>query len=181
VAGKSAPGPDRKAAVPAATAAPASSALERLSRAGLLVLSAALGAAVGFFGSFGHRAEATWLGVAWPTGLALALGGLVGLLLGVGELLGPEPADSWRPTRLSAVGCISAGWLLALLWLTYFGPPPSFARKGDAVLPDDWRSLAYLLGGMALVTAAMYRAWVDTLAARISARSGTSGDGHPKG
>jgi hypothetical protein len=136
---------------------------------------------VGLFGSFGHRADATWLGVSWPTGLLLCLGGLLGLLLGVGELLEPGAPDSWRPTRLSALGCASAGWLLALLWLSYFGPPPSFARKGDVILPNDWKSLAYLLGGMALVTAAVYRAWAASLTARLNSRPGAPGGVHPKG
>ncbi len=157
--------------------APGSSPAERAPRWALLALAFAAGAAVGAVGSFGHRASETWLGVNWPTGLALCFGGLIGLLLGLGELLAAAAADSWRPTRLSALGCASAGWLLALLWITYLGPPPSFARKGDVVLANDGKSLLYLLGGMLLITVAVYRAWVATLAARLASRPGS----HPKG
>ena len=153
----------------------------RLFRWALLLVAVLLGAAVGALGSFGHRASATWLGVSWPTGLVLCFGGLIGLLLGIGELLEAGGPGSWQPTRLSAVSWASAGWLLALLWLTYLGPPPSFARKGDVVLANDWKSLAYLLGGMVLVTVAVYRSWVAALSVRLAARTGAPGGVHPKG
>jgi len=157
------------------------SAYEKASRWALLLVAVAFGAAVGTLGSFGHRENATWLGVSWPTGLALSFCGLVGLLLGLGELLGAGGPASWRPSRLSALGWASTGWLLALLWLTYLGPPPSLARKGDVILANDWKSMAYLLGGMVLVTAAVYRAWVATLTARLAGRTGAPGGVHPKG
>lgn len=160
---------------------PGSSPAEVTTRWMLLLLTGLAGAAVGAIGSFGHRATETWLGVGWPSGLALCFGGLIGLLLGVGELLVAGVPDSWRPTRLPALGWASAGWLLALLWITYLGPPPSFARKGDVVLANDGKSLAYLLGGMLLVTIAVYRAWVATLAARLGSRPGAPGSGHSKG
>ena len=160
---------------------PGSSPVERVSRGVLLLIAAAAGAAVGAAGSFGHRTTDTWLGVGWPVGLALCFAGLIGLLLGIGELLAPGAPDSWRPTRLSALGCASAGWLLALLWLTYLGPPPSFARKGDVVLANDGKSLAYLLGGMLVITITVYRAWVATLTVRLANRSGAPGGGHSKG
>ena len=137
----------------------------------LLLVVAAFGVVVGAVGSFAHRATATAAGVAWPTGLFFALCGLIGLLLGLGELLGVGPPRSWRPTRLSAVTVASAGWLLALLWLTYLGPPPTGARKGDVILANDWRSLLFLFGGMVLATTAVYRAWVANLAARLAAHS----------
>ncbi len=147
----------------------------------LLLLITALGVVVGGLGSFGHRASATWLGVSWPTGLVLCLGGLVGLLLGLSELLAPIPTDRLWPTRLSAVCCASAGWLLALIWLTYLGPPTTFASKGDVILPNDWKSIAFLLGGMALIVAAAYRAWLASLNARLAQHSGGSGSVHPRG
>ena len=174
---KAAPAP----ASPVAVRPPGSAPHQRASRWALLLLVFVLGTAVGTFGSLGHRSTATWLGVSWPTGLALCLGGLVGLLLGIGELLDAGAADSWRPTRLSALGWASAGWLLALLWLTYLGPPPALARKGDVVLADDWKSLAFLLGGMLLVTVAVFRAWAASLTARLAARPGAPGSVHPKG
>ena len=137
----------------------------------LLLIVGAFGVVVGAVGSFAHRATATAAGVAWPTGLFFAFCGLIGLLLGLGELLVVGPPRSWRPTRLSAVTVASAGWLLALLWLTYLGPPPTGARKGDVILANDWRSLAFLFGGMVLATTAVYRAWVANLAARLAAHS----------
>jgi len=164
-----------------ASGAPGSSPVERISRAALLLICAATGVAVGTVGSFGHRTTNSWLGVSWPVGLLLCLCGLIGLLLGLTELLTAGAPDSWRPTRLSALGCASAGWLLALLWITYLGPPSSFARKGDVVLANDARSLLYLVGGMFLITVAVYRAWVATLSARLARRAGAPGSGHPKG
>jgi hypothetical protein len=161
--------------------APGSAPAERVSRGVFLLIAAASGAAVGTIGSFGHRTTDTWLGVSWPIGLALCFGGLIGLLLGIGELLVAGAPDSWRPTRLSALGCASAGWLLALLWITYLGPPPSFARKGDVVLANDGKSLGYLLGGMFVITVTVYRAWVATLSARLANRPGAPGSGHSNG
>ncbi|HXR73507.1 DUF6113 family protein [Actinocrinis sp.] len=149
---------------------------EKVSRWFLLLAAAAAGVVVGGLGSFGHRATAANV----PTGLVLCLGGLVGLLLGLSELA-PGAPDSWRPTRLSAVSCASAGWLLALIWLTYLGPPFTFARKGDVILPNDWKSITYLLGGMALIVTAAYRAWLASLNARLAQRPGGSGSVHPRG
>ncbi|MGH6657362.1 MAG: DUF6113 family protein [Actinocrinis sp.] len=155
---------------------------ERVARYALLLLAIVLGVVVGAVGTFGHRASETWGGVSWPTGLVLCLGGLIGLLLGLSELLEAGLPGSWRPTRLPAVAWASAGWLVALLWLTYAGPPSSgFARKGDVLLPNDTKSLVFLLGGMALVTAAVFRAWTATLTARLGQRPGAAERGHPKG
>jgi Family of unknown function (DUF6113) len=137
----------------------------------LLLVAAALGVIVGAVGSFAHRAEVTAFGVTWPTGLFFAFCGLVGLMLALGELLPVTASRSWRPSRLSGVACAAAGWLLALLWLTYLGPPPSASRKGDVILANDWRSLAYLFGGMLLATAAVYRAWLANLAEKLAAHS----------
>lgn len=146
----------------------------------LLVMIAALGVVVGVLGSFGHRASATWLGVNWPTGLILCFGGLIGLLLGLSELLA-APADRLWPTRLSAIGCASAGWLLALIWLTYLGPPTTFQSKGDVILPNDWKSITYLVGGMAVIVVAAYRAWLASLNERLAQHRGGSAGGHPRG
>lgn len=169
-----------KNSAPAAAAEPRAFAFDRLSRVLFMLVAAAAGVVVGGLGSFGHRSSATWLGVSWPTGLVLCFGGLVGLMLALGELP-PGAPQSWRPTRLSAVSCASAGWLLALIWLTYLGPPFTFARKGDVILPNDWKSITYLLGGMALIVAAAYRAWLASLNARLTQRPGGSGGVHPRG
>jgi hypothetical protein len=166
---------------PPAAAPAASAAAERPARWALLLAAFLLGGAVGTFGSFGHRASATVLGVAWPTGLAICLGGLVGLLLGVGELLEPGRPGSWRPSRLAALSWASVGWLLALLWLTYVGPPPSLARKGDVVLANDWKSVCYLFGGMAAVVVFTYRAWAASLTARLAQHGAAAKGVHPKG
>jgi len=160
--------------------APGAAPFEKVSRWLLLVAAAAAGVVVGGLGSFGHRSSATWLGVSWPTGLLLCFGGLIGLMLALSEL-SPGVPQSWRPTRLSAISCASAGWLVALIWLTYLGPPITFARKGDVILPNDWKSIMYLLGGMALIVTAAYRAWLASLNARLAQRPGGSGGVHPRG
>jgi hypothetical protein len=139
----------------------------KIVRWALLLFAVVLGLTVGTVGTFEHRASATLFGVAWPSGLLLAFCGLVGALLMLGELGTAGVTGSWRPTRLSALGCATAGWLVAVLWLTYFGPPLSGDRKGDVVLANDWRSMLYLVGGMLVATAAVYRAWVGALAARL--------------
>ena len=161
----------RDGAPPQTAPTTASDAASGVTRWMLLLVVTALGVIVGAIGSFAHRAQATAFGVAWPTGLFFSFCGLIGLLLALGELLPTATSRSWRPSRLAAVVCAGAGWLLALLWLTYLGPPPSAARKGDVVLANDWRSLAYLFGGMLLATAAIYRAWVANLAEKLAAHS----------
>lgn len=162
---------ERDGAPPQTAPTTAGDAASGVTRWILLLVAAALGGIVGAIGSFAHRAEATAFGVAWPTGLFFAFCGLVGLLLALGELLPAALSRSWRPSRLSGLACAAAGWLLALLWLTYLGPPPSAVRKGDVILANDWRSLAYLFGGMLLATVAVYRAWVANLAAKLAAHS----------
>ncbi len=163
---------------PVTTGGPAA---DRFIRYLLLVVVFVLGVVVGAVGTFGHRAGQNWGGVSWPTGLVLCLGGLVGLLLALGELLAAGVPDSWLPTRLPGISWASAGWLVALLWLTYVGPPWSFARKGDILLPNDAKSMIFLLGGMLLVTVAIFRAWTATLAARLAQRPGAAERGHSKG
>jgi hypothetical protein len=159
---------------PAPPSAPGAQAV----RIGLLVLCLLLGLAVGTVGSFLHRAE---LGGdngsgGFPDGLLLSLGGLVGLLLGLTELTRPVPAaTSVVPGRLAALGATSAGWVIAVIWLTYVGPPTSFKAKGDVVLANDWLSVSYLIAGMALATAFLYKAWIVTLDARMAKLRESSG------
>ena len=135
----------------------------------LLVLLFAAGLAVGTVGSFLHRAEFGTGSVNWPDGLVLSFGGLVGLLLALTELLpvlgGARPV---LPSRLPGLGCAAAGWVIAVIWLTYVGPPFSFANKGDVILANDWLSISYLIIGMALATYFLYRAWMSALDARLA-------------
>jgi len=135
----------------------------------LLVILVACGVAVGTVGSFLHRAELSTGTLAWPDGLVLSLGGLVGLLLGLGELL-PVLSGSraGAPGRLPGLGAAAAGWVLAVIWLSYVGPPFSFQSKGDVVLANDWLSTAYLIAGMALATFFLYRAWIAALDAKLA-------------
>ncbi len=166
----------------------------KTARWALLLLAFALGVVVGTVGSFEHRASATLLGVAWPSGLVLALCGQAGLLLALGSLLDAAPppgeapagpagtgAPGWRPTRLSAVTWAAVGWLLALLWLTYLGPPPSTAGKGDVILANDWRSMTFLFAGMVVAAIAVFKAWAAALTARLAARPGAPERTHSKG
>jgi len=132
----------------------------------LVVLTLVVGMGVGLLGSFSHRDQAVWLGVTWPVGLIYAFAGLTGLFLALGEL--PARPD-WWPGRLSATVAAALGWLIALLVITYLGPPPSFALKGDVILADDWISMVYLIGGMALATGAVYRAWLAVLEVKLAA------------
>ena len=139
----------------------------------LLVLVLAAGLAVGTVGSFLHRAEFSTGSVAWPDGLLLSLGGLVGLLLGLLELL-PVATDerATLPARLPGLAAAGAGWVIAVIWLTYVGPPFSFANKGDVILANDWISMAYLIVGMALTTLFLYRAWIASLDAKLARARG---------
>ena len=149
------------------------SAASRIRRALLLVLFLVLGLAVGTVGSFLHRAEFATGTLSWPDGLALSLGGLVGLLLGIGELLPVLPsAVSAVPGRLAGLGSAAAGWVVAVIWLTYVGPPFSFRNKGDVLLANDWLSMAFLIGGMGLATFVLYRAWMKALDAKLARARG---------
>jgi hypothetical protein len=153
----------------------ASPGVARFSRIGLLVLCLLAGAAVGTVGSFLHRAQfgGTNGSGGFPDGLLLSLGGLTGLLLGLGELTRPAaPAHSSFPGRLPALGAAAAGWVIAVIWLTYVGPPFSFEAKGDVVLANDWLSMTYLIAGMALATAFLYKAWIATLDVRMARARG---------
>lgn len=145
----------------------------RVWRVLLLLLSLVLGLAVGTVGSFLHRAEFSTGSVSWPDGLLLSLGGMVGLLLAVNELLPVLPAaGSPLPGRLPGVGCAAAGWVLAVIWLTYIGPPWSFQNKGDVILANDWLSISFLIVGMALATFLLYRAWIKALDAKLARARG---------
>ena len=146
---------------------------DRVAHILLLVLVLAAGLAVGTVGSFLHRAEFSTGSVAWPDGLLLSLGGLVGLLLGLLELL-PVATDerATLPARLPGLAAAGAGWVIAVIWLTYVGPPFSFANKGDVILANDWISMAYLIVGMALTTLFLYRAWIATLDAKLARARG---------
>lgn len=151
----------------------APTAARRAGRILLLVALFALGLTVGTVGAFLHRAEFTTGAVSWPHGLLLSLGGLVGMLLGAGELLPVLPAaHSPLPGRLGGLGAAAAGWVLAVIFLTYVGPPPSFQSKGDVVLANDWRSMGFLIIGMALATFFLYRAWIAALDAKLARARG---------
>ena len=170
---------------------------DRVAHILLLVLVLAAGLAVGTVGSFFHRAEFYTGSLAWPDGLLLSLGGLVGLLLGLLELL-PVATDERAtvnaravgtvnaravgtvnaravgtvPARLPGLAAAGAGWVIAVIWLTYVGPPFSFANKGDVILANDWISMAYLIVGMALTTLFLYRAWIASLDAKLARARG---------
>jgi hypothetical protein len=152
----------------AATDPPGAKPAVLAARRSLTALAVLAGGAVGFLGSFSHRDQAVWLGVSWPVGLIYAFAGLAGLLLALGEL--PAAPTRWLPGRLPASGSAGFGWLIALLWVTYFGPPPGFALKGDVVLADDWISMVYLIGGMGLVTVGVYRSWLAVLEVKLADR-----------
>lgn len=159
--------PDSKPAATAPTAA------DRATRIVLSVLLFAAGLAVGTVGAFYHRAEFATGSVSWPNGLLLSLGGLVGLLLGAGELLPVVPAGRRTlPARLPGVGLAAAGWVIAVIWLSYIGPPFTFANKGDVILANDWISMAFLIVGMALATFFLYRAWIASLDAKLAKARG---------
>jgi hypothetical protein len=154
----------------------------RASRIGLLVLCLLAGLAVGTVGSFLHRAElgGTNGDGGFPDGLLLSLGGLAGLLLGLTELTRPVPAEtSGVPGRLAALGAAAVGWVIAVIWLTYVGPPTSFKAKGDVILADDWLSMSYLIVGMAGATAFLYKAWIATLETRMAKYRGPDGKPRP--
>jgi hypothetical protein len=164
---------DKVPTEPARKVLAAPSPVARISRVLVLVLLLALGLAVGVVGSFLHRAEFTTGGAGWPDGLLLSLGGLVGLLLGAGELLPVLSAGaSALPARLGGLACAAGGWVVAVIWLTYVGPPFSFHNKGDVVLANDWRSMTFLIVGMALATFLLYRAWIASLDAKLSRARG---------
>jgi hypothetical protein len=151
----------------------APSAADRAGRILLLLLLFLLGLAVGTVGSFFHRAAFSTGSVSWPDGLVLSLGGLVGLLLGLNELLPALAAGgSPIPGRLPGLGCAAAGWVISVIWLTYVGPPFSFQSKGDVVLANDWRSMSFLIIGMALATYFLYRAWISALDVKLARARG---------
>lgn len=164
------------AAVTAESAAPGyapASAASRTWRVLLLVVLLVLGVAVGTVGSFLHRAEFATGAVSWPDGLLLSLGGLVGLLLAIGELLPVLAGPSSRvPSRLPGLGCAAGGWVVAVIWMTYVGPPFSFRNKGDVLLANDWLSIGYLIAGMGLATVVLYRAWMKALDAKLARARG---------
>jgi Family of unknown function (DUF6113) len=135
---------------------------------GLTLLFLLAGLLVGLIGAFCHRDQAAWFGQSWPVGLAYAFAGQIGLFLALIEL--PGLAAGRRPGRLAAVGAAAVGWVLAVIWATYLGPPPHFALKGDVILANDWISIAYLIGGMVLATAAVYRAWLGVLELKVAER-----------
>jgi len=152
----------------------------QISRIGLLVLCLLAGLAVGTVGSFLHRAQlgGTNGSGGFPDGLLLSLGGLVGLLLALVELTRPvAAATSGVPGRLAVLGAAAGGWVVAVIWLTYVGPPFSFQAKGDVVLANDWVSMSFLIVGMAVATGFLYKAWIAGLDVRLRAAGGTRGTG----
>jgi hypothetical protein len=146
---------------------------DRVAHILLLVLLFAGGLAVGTVGSFLHRAEFDTGSLAWPDGLLLSLGGLVGLMLGLIELL-PVIGEGRAtvPARFPGLVTAGAGWVIAVIWLTYVGPPFSFVNKGDVILANDWISMAYLIVGMALTTFFLYRAWIASLDVKLARARG---------
>ena len=151
----------------------ASAAVDRIARILISVQLLAAGIAVGTVGAFLHRAEFYTGSIAWPDGLLLSLGGLIGLLLGVSELL-PVLATTRRtlPARLPGMALAAAGWVIAVIWLSYIGPPFTFAAKGDVILANDWISMTFLIAGMALATFFLYRAWISALDAKLAKARG---------
>jgi uncharacterized BrkB/YihY/UPF0761 family membrane protein len=146
---------------------------DRLTRILLSVLLLAAGIAVGTVGAFLHRAEFNTGSVAWPDGLLLSLGGLVGLLLGTSELLPVLPTPRRTlPTRLPGMALAAVGWVIAVIWFSYIGPPFTFASKGDVILANDWISMSFLIVGMALATFFLYRAWIAALDAKLAKARG---------
>lgn len=140
----------------------------RAARWGLTVLFLLAGLVVGLIGSFCHRDQAVLFGRSWPVGLVYAFAGQIGMFLALAEL--PGLTRGWRPGRLGAVGAGAVGWVLAVIWATYLGAPPHFALKGDVILANDWISITYLIGGMVLATAAVYRAWLGVLELKLAER-----------
>ena len=149
------------------------STADRVVRILLLVVLFAGGLAVGTVGSFYHRGEFSTGSLAWPDGLLLSLAGLVGVLLGLTELLpvatGPRATV---PARLPGLAAVGTAWVIAVIWLTYVGPPFSFRNKGDVVLANDWISMAYLIVGMGLITVFLYRAWMASLDVKLARARG---------
>lgn len=151
----------------------APTAVDRVARMLLSVLLFATGVAVGTVGAFLHRVEFSTGSVQWPDGLLLSLGGLVGLLLAVLELLPVMPSPRRTlPARLPGMGLAAAGWVIAVIWLSYIGPPFTFSNKGDVILANDWISMAFLIVGMALATFFLYRAWIAALDAKLARARG---------
>ena len=140
----------------------------RAAQWGLTALALAVGAGVALLGSFCHRDLWVLSGVSLPVGLVYAFAGMVGLFLPLGEL--PPAARGPLPGRMPATLAAGFGWLVVLLWATYLGPPPTFALKGDVILANDWISITYLVGGMALATAAVYRSWLAVLEYKLADR-----------
>lgn len=141
----------------------------------MMAVCLAVGLAVGTVGSFLHRAELGGVNGSggFPDGLLLSLGGLAGILLVLGELTVPAPVPQSRAAgRLAALGSAAAGWVIAVIWLTYVGPPLTLRTKGDVVLANDWRSMSFLIVGMALATAFLYKAWIATLDERLRRAGG---------
>jgi hypothetical protein len=66
----------------------------------------------------------------------------------------------------------AAGWVIAVIWLSYIGPPFTFANKGDVILANDWISMSFLIAGMALATFFLYRAWIAALDAKLAKARG---------
>jgi len=71
-------------------------------------------------------------------------------------------------SRMRIAGCAAAGWVVAVIWLTYVGPPFSFRNKGDVLLANDWLSMGFLIAGMALATVVLYRTWMKALDAKLA-------------
>lgn len=110
-------------------------ALRGLQWAGLLVGGLLLGAT----GALVQRSHAVIAGRPVPWGVVVVLVTLLAAVRGA----------AWWARRRAGGIVVAAGWLLATLLLARSGP------GGDVLLPDDWRSHLYLLGGVVVALVAV--------------------------
>jgi hypothetical protein len=118
-----------------------------------------LGAVAAVFGAFVHPGVLVVGGIAWPVGLALALGI---------ELLALRLAAGIAGRR--GVWLTAAAWVALVLALTW----PRVA--GDVVVPSTWYGYAFLVLGMAVAMVWVTLAWARTV---VRADASPSADGLP--
>lgn len=110
-------------------------ALRVLQWVGLLLGGLALGAS----GALVQRSHVVIAGHVLPWGAVVVLVTLAAAVRG---------AVWWARRRPGGI-VVAAGWLLVSLLLAQSGP------GGDVLLPDDWRSQVYLLGGVVVALVAV--------------------------